>query len=369
MVAGINAARTATAESPFVLGRDDLYIGTMIDDLTTKGCLEPYRMFTSRAEHRLLLRIDNADLRLTPAGRAIGLVDDERWERFSRRRDRFDRNRAAISHSSVISPSGERIAGVPSTQTARNSARIARGIWTVGARHRRGQPGHRSGECGDCVQVRGVPEASGAGGRAPAASGGKADPDWFCIRRHSRTFARDDRAPIESASWHPRTGFTDSRCHASGGGGDRRLSRSSAQSRNSLIGFTRASARREESPHPPRRQEQHFHRRSARRAPGRVLRAAHPLESKDQPDLDREPGRSHRPPASRAPGSVSFSTGIRQPAHGCRLRRGFTGDPLQAGCAAPETDDGRGEGEKVSVPAGSHSPFIAGERSSGNRAV
>jgi tRNA uridine 5-carboxymethylaminomethyl modification enzyme len=109
LMAGINAALAASGNTPFVLGRDSSYIGTMIDDLTTKGCLEPYRMFTSRAEHRLLLRIDNADLRLTPAGRAIGLVDDERWERYSRRRDRFERNRATIQGSSVTIACGERI--------------------------------------------------------------------------------------------------------------------------------------------------------------------------------------------------------------------------------------------------------------------
>ena len=109
LVAGINAALGSSGRNALVLGRETSYIGTMIDDLTTKGCLEPYRMFTSRAEHRLLLRIDNADLRLTPVGREVGLVDDRRWERFCRRRDRFDRNHAMVERSSVTLPSGERL--------------------------------------------------------------------------------------------------------------------------------------------------------------------------------------------------------------------------------------------------------------------
>jgi tRNA uridine 5-carboxymethylaminomethyl modification enzyme len=109
LVAGINAARLAANRTGFVLGRESSYIGTMVDDLTTKGCLEPYRMFTSRAEHRLLLRIDNADLRLTPLGRDVGLVDDEQWERFALRRDRLVRNRAALNETVVAVGSGERI--------------------------------------------------------------------------------------------------------------------------------------------------------------------------------------------------------------------------------------------------------------------
>ncbi len=97
LVAGVNAGLALRGEEPFILGRDEAYIGVMIDDLVTRGVDEPYRMFTSRAEHRLLLREDNADWRLSERGHALGLLDDDAIATFRAKRERIEAARAAIA--------------------------------------------------------------------------------------------------------------------------------------------------------------------------------------------------------------------------------------------------------------------------------
>ncbi len=126
LVAGINASAVARREPGLVLGRDEAYIGVLVDDLITKGCLEPYRMFTSRAEHRLLLRIDNADLRLTPTGRRLGLVSDARWEAFSARQARFEKNCRTVRASLVRAPGGGRI---PAADRLRQPDTTLEALW------------------------------------------------------------------------------------------------------------------------------------------------------------------------------------------------------------------------------------------------
>lgn len=109
LVAGINAAMKLQGKAPLVLKRSQAYIGVLIDDLVTKGTNEPYRIMTSRAEYRLLLRQDNADMRLTPIGRHLGLVQDDRWEKFQAKKRSID-EALELLRKTVINPSQEMLA-------------------------------------------------------------------------------------------------------------------------------------------------------------------------------------------------------------------------------------------------------------------
>ena len=106
LMAGINAVLKLRGEAPFVLGRDEAYIGVMIDDLVTKGTLEPYRLLTSRAEFRLLLRHDNADARLRRYGRKVGLVGDDKYESYTKKMDEIEAEKARLAHKRVTPKTG-----------------------------------------------------------------------------------------------------------------------------------------------------------------------------------------------------------------------------------------------------------------------
>jgi tRNA uridine 5-carboxymethylaminomethyl modification enzyme len=156
LLAGINAALRARDTDPWVPRRSDGYLGVLVDDLVTRGTREPYRMFTSRAEHRLLLREDNADLRLTPVGRGLGLIDDERWALFEAKQ--------SLSDAEVARLEGVRIHPRPASDWALRvlGAPLARDVAAFDLLKRPGV-GYE-----DLLEVAGAPDWSQADERLPA---------------------------------------------------------------------------------------------------------------------------------------------------------------------------------------------------------
>ena len=213
LMAGINAGLVARQRPPFELRRDESYIGVLVDDLVTRGCLEPYRMFTSRAEHRLLLRIDNADLRLTPYGRALGLVNDGRWGRFDERRSRYASNLGRLSASVQAAP-GERMSALQALRRpeVRLSALVEAGL----------ELDLESDldvvSLETAVKVQGLPEAGSLARRALATIRAPAHSEGVSVRPRPRAVGRSGPSTRPDRPGNARPSLPHSRRHPSGRG-------------------------------------------------------------------------------------------------------------------------------------------------------
>jgi tRNA uridine 5-carboxymethylaminomethyl modification enzyme len=194
LLAGINAARRAQERPPWSPLRSEAYLGVLVDDLVTRGTREPYRMFTSRAEHRLLLREDNADLRLTPVGRELGLVDDERWRVFEQKTTATDAESARLE-AAWITPGT-----VPEDWTGRvlKGARLPREISALELLRR---PEVRYD---DLLELAGCPDFSTLDPRVPAQVRVQVE-----VRAKYAGYIERQRDEIERQSRHERTALPE----------------------------------------------------------------------------------------------------------------------------------------------------------------